>query len=97
MPGDNNYSIEYLTEVVERDIPKLDHKVKNIIKRKIEKLSVEPNLGLPLRGKLAGCYKLKVSKYRIIYKIFKESYTILIIVIAKREKLDAYKIAEMRI
>ncbi len=71
MPGDNKYSIEYLLEVVERDIPKLDHKVKNIIKRKIEKLATDPNLGIPLRAKLSGCYKLKVSKYRIIYKVFK--------------------------
>lgn len=98
MHGDRTiYTIEYLDEVVKNDIPKLDIKVNNIIKRKIEKLSYEPHLGFPLRGNLAGCYKLKISKYRIVYKVYKNKLVILVIAIAKREKLEAYTIAGKRI
>lgn len=90
------YLIEYLAEVAAKDIPKLDYKVKNIIKRKIEKLTSEPYLGIPLRERLAGCYKLKVSKYRIIYKIYNDRLIVLVIAIGKRDDLEAYKIAEKR-
>jgi len=97
MPGSKTkYSIEYHPKVVKDDIPKLDEKIKDIIERKIDKLTEEPTLGTPLRGKLAGCYRLKVSKYRIVYKIYDEKLIILVIAIGKRENLFVYKTAEKR-
>ena len=98
MPGDKEtYTIEYLQRVITEDIPKLDNKVKLIIQRKIEKLTNEPCLGYPLRGKLSGYYKLKISKYRVVYKIINERLIILIIAIGKRANSLIYKIAEKRI
>ena len=98
MPGDEaNYRIEYLPEVVKIDIPKLDKKIRNIIKRKFERLIHEPLLGLPLRGNLAGCYKLRISKYRVVYKTYNDQLIILVIAIGKREELAVYKSAEKRI
>lgn len=97
MHGDKNkFAIEYLSPVVKEDIPKLDKHIKEIIQRKIEKLVDEPYLGLPLRGELAGCYKLRISKYRVVYKIFQVELIILIIAIEKRENLAVYKTALKR-
>ena len=99
MPGNNKnkYTIEYLPRVIDEDISKLDKKVKRIIEKKIETLIEAPLRGLPLRGNLAGCYKLKISKYRIIYKINNDKLLILILTIGKRENLIVYKIAESRL
>lgn len=91
------YQIEYLPRVLRDDIPKLDTKVKSIIQRKVEKLIEEPHLGYPLRGSLAGYYKLRTSKYRVVYKVFNDQLLILIIAIGKRADSLIYKITEKRI
>ena len=98
MPGNKQeYKVFYSSDVIKYDFSKLDNKVKNIIKRKIELLKYEPCLGLPLRGKLSKLYKLKVSKYRIVYEIRNEQLIIAIIAIGKRDNLFVYKLAEKRI
>lgn len=98
MPGNNSeYKILYSSDVIKTDLPKLDNKVSKIIKKKIERLKNNPLLGLPLRGKLAKFYKIKVSKYRVIYEIRDEYLIIVIIAIGKRDNLFVYKIAEQRI
>ena len=98
MPGSKaKYSIEYHPKVVEDDIPKLDEKIKDIIERKIDKLTEEPGLGTALRGKLAGCHRLKISKYRIVYRLYDEKLIILVIAIGKRDNLFVYKTVEKRI
>ena len=98
MPGSKaKYSIEYHPKVAEDDIPKLDEKIKNIIERKIIKLIEEPHFGTALRGRLIGCYRLKISKYRIVYKVYDEKLIIFVIAIGKRDNLFVYKTAEKRI
>ena len=91
-----SYKILYSSDVVKNDLPRLDDKIKVIIRKKVEKLKLEPSLGLPLRGKLAKLYKLKVSKYRILYQIDTYNLTIIIIAIGKRDNLTVYKLAEKR-
>ena len=61
----------YYHLVVERDIPKLDAPIKNRIRRAItEKLMTSPNIfGLPLRGTVARCWKLRVGDWRIVYSM----------------------------
>ena len=93
----SSYKILYSSDVVKNDLPKLDNKIKDIIRKKVEKLKTEPSLGLPLRGKLSKLYKLKVSKYRVLYQIDSYNLTILIIAIGKRENSIVYKSAEKRI
>jgi mRNA interferase RelE/StbE len=63
--------VSYYYLVVERDIPKLDAPLKDRIKRAIkEKLMTSPTIfGLPLRGTLARCWKLRVGDWRIVYSI----------------------------
>ena len=93
----NKFKTEYLPRVAQEDIPKLDKHLREIIQRKIEKLQEEPYLGFPLRGRLSGCYKLKISKYRVIYKILHDRLIILVIAIGKRDDLIAYKLALRRL
>ena len=98
MPGNKSpYKIFYSSDVIKYDILKLDNKIKTIISRKIKQLEHEPCLGLPLKGKLARLYKLKVSKYRIVYQVDRNNFAITIIAIAKRSDSIVYELAEKRI
>ena len=98
MPGNKPlYKIFYSSDVIKIDLPKLDNKIKDIIKRKIERLKLEPYSGFPLGGKLGKLYKLKVSKYRVVYDVRNYDFTIVIIAIGKRDNAMIYKLAEKRI
>jgi mRNA interferase RelE/StbE len=65
------YRIEYLSSVVEEDIPTLDAVVKRRVRRAIEtKLTSNPiEFGRPLRHSLLGARRLRVGNWRVIYKI----------------------------
>ena len=71
MPGSSLYTIEYLFNVVENDIPALPKTMKILIKKAIEeRLGVDPiGLGKPLRHSLKGHRRLRVGDYRVIYTI----------------------------
>ena len=98
MPGnENKYAVEYLPQVISKDLPRLNKEIRDLIKRKIEKLIQDPSLGLPLRGNLSGYFKLRISKYRVVYTIIKEQLIVLVIAVGKREKFFVYKTAEKRI
>lgn len=97
MPGNKAYTLELEERVIKEDLPKLDSKVKDLIKKKILKLKEDPFLGRPLRGSLFGCYKLKISKYRVIYKIRNNELIIIVVAIGKRENSVIYKLAEKRL
>ncbi|MBI3590076.1 MAG: type II toxin-antitoxin system RelE/ParE family toxin [Candidatus Melainabacteria bacterium] len=98
MPGNKNkYLIEYLPQVINKDLLGLNKEIKDLIKRKVERLIEEPLLGFPLKGKLSGYFKLKISKYRIVYKIINDQLIILIIAIGKRDNFFVYSLAEKRI
>ena len=88
MPGKNEfYKIEYLSEVVEDDIPALPKKVRMIIKNAIEKrLMLNPiEFGKPLRFSLKGHRRLRVSSYRIVYRIEIQRRVVIIIAIKHRK------------
>ncbi len=76
-----SYTIHYVKDVVQKDIPSLDSSVKELIKRAIEeRLMVDSvSFGKPLRYSLKGHRRLRVSDYRIVYRI--EDTTVLIIAI----------------
>lgn len=83
------YQIEYLGEVVTKHIPALSSSIKNLIKRAIEaRLTVDPiGFGKPLRYSLKGHRRLRVSDYRIIYRIVPETRTVIIIAIKHRKDI----------
>lgn len=87
------YQIRYLEEVVRKHIPALPSKAKVFIKRAIEEqLMVDPiGFGKPLRYSLKGHRRLRVSDYRLIYRIETElSSKNTVIIIAIKHRKDVY-------
>lgn len=89
MPGNKTYTLEYLDVVVEQDIPDLPKTARSMIKKAIEeRLTTDPiGFGKPLRYSLKGHRRLRVSDYRIVYRI--EGDTVIIIAIKHRK--DVYE------
>ncbi len=90
MPG-NKYKIEYLESVVQEDIPALSASARTLIKKAIEqRLALDPiGYGKPLRYSLKGHRRLRVSHYRVIYRI--EVSTNKVIVVAVKHRKDIYE------
>lgn len=78
------YVVRYHPLVVRDDVPKLDVRSRVRIKTAIEqKLATRPDLfGIPLRRSLKGHRKIRVSDYRIVYRI--ESNVVLVFAIMHR-------------
>lgn len=91
MPGEMVYKINYLSHVINDDIPALPTTVRHRIKKAIEeRLMVDPiGFGKPLRYSLKGHRRLRVGDYRIIYRI--ELEAALVIVIAIKHRKDIYE------
>ncbi|BFD47249.1 MAG: hypothetical protein DMENIID0003_03230 [Wolbachia endosymbiont of Sergentomyia squamirostris] len=69
--GNKTYTIKFLKNVIEKEIPALPAKIKLMVQEAIKKrLTVDPfNLGKPLCHSFRGQYRIRVSNYRIIYII----------------------------
>ena len=85
------YQIRYLEEVVNKDIPNLPSSATTLIKRAIEeRLMIDPiGFGKPLRYSLKGHRRLRLSDYRIVYRIEAKTNTVLIVAIKHRK--DVYE------
>ena len=83
------YQVRYLEEVVRKHIPDLSTNVRGLIKRAIEdRLTIDPiGFGKPLRYSLKGHRRLRVSDYRIVYRIEPEIKTVIIIAIKHRKEV----------
>lgn len=66
-----SYSLVYQREVVDEDIPVIPAGHKHRLAKAIEaRLTTHPEqYGKPLRGTLAGYWKLRVGDFRIVFKI----------------------------
>jgi len=73
------FEIRYHPDVKKIDLPKIDSRNKALIKKAIEdRLTTQPEYyGKPLRRTLKGYWKLRVSDYRIVFKIIKNKILIL--------------------
>jgi len=91
MPGNKLYTIDYLSTVVKEDIPALPASAKKIIKKAIEeRLMFDPiGFGKPLRYSLKGHRRLRVSDYRIVYRVDVANKNIIIVAIKHRK--DVYE------
>jgi len=87
--GNKLYSIEYLDSIVKKDIPSLPPSAKNLIKKAIEeRLMVDPiGYGKPLRYSLKGHRRIRVSDYRIVYRIEPSKHIVLIVAISHRKNV----------
>jgi len=79
--------------VVHEDFKKINKKDRSIILKTIyKKLRTSPQeYGSPLRHELKGYWKLKISDYRVIYKIEKEEVKVLFLKIGIRHDEKVYK------
>ena len=87
MPG-NKYTIKYLDIVIKEDIPNLQATIRTMIKKAIEeRLTIDPiGFGKPLRYSLKGHRRLRVSDYRIVYRIDNDT----VIIVAIKHRKDVY-------
>jgi mRNA interferase RelE/StbE len=82
------FTVEYLSVVIEHDIPKLDKAIKEQIQASIErKLTHEPRIfGKPLRYSKKGSWSLHVGHYRVIYTVS----NVVVLISAIRHRKDVY-------
>jgi mRNA interferase RelE/StbE len=85
-----NYNIKYIEEVVKNDIPLLPKSIRETIRKAIEeRLTVDPvGFGKPLRYSFKGHRRLRVSDYRIVYRINQSNHEVIIVTIKHRK--DVY-------
>ena len=83
------YNVVFEPVVLSIDLKKISKQNKNSIKKAIEtKLTSRPALySLPLRSPLVGYKKLRVGKYRIVFKLDEENKNCIIIGIRHRENI----------
>jgi mRNA interferase RelE/StbE len=89
------YTLKYHPDVKNTDLPKIDTKNKNMLKKAIEeRLSRHPEIyGKPLQRTLKSYWKLRVGDYRVIFKVYGTSVFIFGIIHRK----EVYRLIEKRI
>jgi len=80
------YKVRF-TQTASLDLKKLDNRYRQAVKKAIDRLSEDPKVGLPLVGKLKGLWKLRFSRYRIIYQIFQKELVIVIFEVKHRREV----------
>ena len=85
--------------VIDEDFKKINaHDQSIILKTLRKKLSLSPEkYDAPLRHNLKGFRKLKISDYRVIYKIEKEAIKVLVVKVGLRKDEKVYKEMMQRI
>ena len=65
------FILRYHPDVKDTDIPKINKKMRNRIKKAIEErlIAAPHQYGEPLRKTLKGYWKLRVGDYRVVFKI----------------------------
>ena len=89
------YKLKYHPEVKRSDLPKIDVKNRDMIKRAIEdRLATQPEAyGKPLQRTLKGYWKLRVGDYRVVFKVCSDNILILGIIHRK----EVYRIIKKRV
>ncbi len=82
------YRVRFTREAL-KNFKKVDPRYKGAVSKAIDKIRNDPEIGFPLKGKLKGYWKLRFSRYRIIYRIIKKQLIILVLSIKHRK--DVYK------
>lgn len=83
------YQLKYLQDVVDTDIPTLPSLVRIMNKKDIEeRLIIDPiSFGKPLRYSLTGHRRLRVSDYRVVYRINSIINKVIIVAIKHRKEI----------
>ena len=96
------YAIEFFPEV-EEDLKQLDHRVRLLVFKQLNKLAQSPQLGDLLGNKsgmdLSGYRKMYVDhkRVRIVYRILEKVIIVEVIAIAARDEMSVYREASRRL
>ena len=79
--------------VVKEDFSRIDkHDQRVILKTIYKKLTIDPlNYGEPLRYELKGFFKLKISFYRVVYRVEKDKVLVFVLKVGLRRDEGVYK------
>jgi mRNA interferase RelE/StbE len=92
------YRLKFLPEAL-AEWEALDGSVKEVLRKALKKRLTQPHVpGAELHGDLRNCYKIKLRKqgYRLVYCVEDDVLTVLVLAVAKREGLAAYRFAVKR-
>jgi len=78
-----------LTPEAEKNLAKLPHNFKEKFINIFKEIAIDPFLGKPLRGDLAGRFSARVGDYRALYRKRNEKHEIWILYI--RHRKDVYR------
>lgn len=82
------YRIAYTREAKER-IEKLSAKLKTQVKKAVERIAQNPDIGKHLTQELTEMFSYQTGKFRIIYRVFRKEILVLILTIGYRK--DVYQ------
>ena len=68
-------------------LKKLDKNEREIVFKKIEKLSKNPEMGKSLTGNMVGIHSLRIGKFRVLYRILNERLIVIVIDIGHRKNV----------
>ncbi len=80
------YQVKF-TKLANKQFQKLPKQLQTLCQKSIDKLAQYPQAGEPLRGQLKGFYKLRFSKYRVVYQLLHQRITIVIFEIRHRKEI----------
>ncbi len=78
-----------LAKIAKKQLKKLDPRYKSAVNKAINKLAKNPKIGKPLGGELKGSWKLRFSRYRIIYLI--QGKKLIVYIIDVKHRKDVYQ------
>lgn len=76
-----------LKKPAKRFLKKLDKNNQIQIIKKLENLKTNPELGKPLTENLAGLWRLRIDKFRVLYRIKDQQLIIEVLKIGHRKKI----------
>lgn len=93
-----NYRLAF-SEKAAKDWRKLDSGLRDQFSRKLEERLSNPRVRSAALHGMRDCYKIKLrnSDYRLIYQVFDQTITVMVISIGRRDGGDAYREAERRL
>jgi len=75
------------SKLAQKNIRKLDKRYSGALRKSLIKLRENPYLGDKLNGELKGLWKLKFSRYRIIYRIFQDKLIVTVVDVGHRKEV----------
>jgi len=92
------YKLKFLPSAF-KEWQKLDNQVRNFFKKKLSERLQNPHSNSDRLREFSSHYKIKqrTTGYRLVYEVPDNEFTILVIVVGKREKGTIYKKAKKRV